>query len=147
MVANKGPTWLAPKLTNAIQDGMRMDVVDPRLSKTAEKADTWVPVDPGADGALAMGMARWIIAHDRPRPDLSAEPLADGRGSRQRADLERRDPSRPRRRGRTARRRRPPTWALSHRTPRRPTTTSSSTPSRATHGRPARSKLPYSTWM
>jgi anaerobic selenocysteine-containing dehydrogenase len=65
MVANKGPTWLAPKLTNAIQDGMRMDVVDPRLSKTAEKADTWVPVDPGADGALAMGMARWIIAHDR----------------------------------------------------------------------------------
>jgi anaerobic selenocysteine-containing dehydrogenase len=65
MVANKGPTWLAPKLTNAIQDGLRMDVVDPRLSKTAEKADTWVPVDPGADGALAMGMARWIIDHDR----------------------------------------------------------------------------------
>ncbi|MFU8868413.1 molybdopterin-dependent oxidoreductase, partial [Natronococcus sp.] len=65
MVANKGPTWLAPKLTNAIQDGMRMDVVDPRLSKTAEKADTWVPVKPGADAALALGMARWIVEHDR----------------------------------------------------------------------------------
>ena len=65
MVANKGPTWLAPKLTNAIQDGMRMDVVDPRLSKTAEKADTWVPVEPGADGALALGMARWILEHNR----------------------------------------------------------------------------------
>jgi tetrathionate reductase subunit A len=65
MVANKGPTWLAPKLTNAIEDGMRMDVVDPRLSKTAEKADTWVPVEPGADGALALGMARWILEHDR----------------------------------------------------------------------------------
>ncbi|WP_235271537.1 molybdopterin-dependent oxidoreductase [Halorubrum saccharovorum] len=65
MVANKGPTWLAPKLTNAIEDGMRMDVVDPRLSKTAEKADTWVPVEPGADGALALGMARWIIENDR----------------------------------------------------------------------------------
>ncbi|MFA9518233.1 molybdopterin-dependent oxidoreductase [Halopenitus sp. H-Gu1] len=65
MVANKGPTWLAPKLTNAIEDGMQMDVVDPRLSKTAEKADTWVPVEPGADGALAFGMARWIIEHDR----------------------------------------------------------------------------------
>jgi anaerobic selenocysteine-containing dehydrogenase len=65
MVANKGPTWLAPKLTNAIGDGMRMDVVDPRLSKTAEKADTWVPVEPGADGALALGMARWIIENDR----------------------------------------------------------------------------------
>ena len=65
MVANKGPTWLAPKLTNAIEDGMRMDVIDPRMSKTAEKADTWVPVEPGADGALALGMARWILEHDR----------------------------------------------------------------------------------
>ncbi|MFD1588877.1 molybdopterin-dependent oxidoreductase [Halorientalis brevis] len=65
MVANKGPTWLAPKLTNAIQDGMRMDVVDPRLSKTAEKAEKWVPVDPGSDAALALGMARWIIEHER----------------------------------------------------------------------------------
>ena len=65
MVANKGPTWLAPKLTNAIQDGMRMDVVDPRLSKTAEKGEKWVPVDPGSDAALAMGMARWILEHDR----------------------------------------------------------------------------------
>jgi tetrathionate reductase subunit A len=65
MIANKGPTWLAPKLTNAIADGMRMDVVDPRMSKTAEKATRWVPVKPGADGALAMGMARWIIENDR----------------------------------------------------------------------------------
>jgi len=65
LVSNKGPTWLSPKLTNALQDGMRMDVVDPRLSKTAEKADTWVPIEPGADAALAMGMARWIIEHER----------------------------------------------------------------------------------
>ena len=74
MVANKGPTWLAPKLTNAIQDGMRMDVVDPRLSKTAEKADTWIPVEPGADGALAMGMARWILEHDRHDVDYLRNP-------------------------------------------------------------------------
>lgn len=65
MVANKGPVWLAPKLTNAIQDGMRMDVVDPRMSKTAEKAEKWVPVKPGADGALALGMARWIVENER----------------------------------------------------------------------------------
>ncbi|GAB7092570.1 molybdopterin-dependent oxidoreductase [Halorubrum luteum] len=65
MVANKGPTWLAPKLTTAMRDGMKMDVVDPRLSKTAEKADNWIPVKPGADGALALGMARWIIEHER----------------------------------------------------------------------------------
>ncbi|MDR5672621.1 Molybdopterin oxidoreductase [Halalkaliarchaeum sp. AArc-CO] len=65
MVANKGPTWLAPKLTNAIEDGMKMDVVDPRLSKTAEKADEWVPIRPGADAALALGMARWILENER----------------------------------------------------------------------------------
>ncbi|WP_436925012.1 molybdopterin-dependent oxidoreductase [Halosimplex amylolyticum] len=74
MVANKGPTWLAPKLTNAIEDGMRMDVVDPRLSKTAEKADTWIPVEPGADGALALGMARWIVEHDRHDLDYLQNP-------------------------------------------------------------------------
>jgi anaerobic selenocysteine-containing dehydrogenase len=74
MVANKGPTWLAPKLTNAIQEGMRMDVVDPRLSKTAEKAETWVPVEPGTDGALAMGMARWILEHDRHDVDYLRNP-------------------------------------------------------------------------
>ncbi|AKH97029.1 molybdopterin-dependent oxidoreductase [Halanaeroarchaeum sulfurireducens] len=65
MVSNKGPTWLSPKISNALSDGMRMDVVDPRLSKTAEKAEKWVPVKPGADGALAMGMSRWIVENER----------------------------------------------------------------------------------
>ncbi|MFC7044679.1 molybdopterin-dependent oxidoreductase [Halobacteriaceae archaeon GCM10025711] len=77
LVSNKGPTWLAPKLTNAMQDGMRMDVIDPRLSKTAEKADKWVPVKPGADGALAMGMARWIIEHDRYDEEYLRNPTED----------------------------------------------------------------------
>lgn len=77
MVSNKGPTWLAPKITNAIEDGMQMDVVDPRLSKTAEKADTWVPVKPGADGALAMGMARWILEHDRYDQDYLSNPATE----------------------------------------------------------------------
>ncbi|MFB6093582.1 MAG: molybdopterin-dependent oxidoreductase [Halanaeroarchaeum sp.] len=65
LVSNKGPTWLAPKITNAQADGMRMDVVDPRLSKTAEKAEKWVPVEPGADAAFALGMARWIVENGR----------------------------------------------------------------------------------
>ncbi|WP_284139153.1 MULTISPECIES: molybdopterin-dependent oxidoreductase [unclassified Virgibacillus] len=61
MVANKGPTWLAPKLTNAIENGMQMAVIDPRLSKTAEKAHMWLPVKPGTDGALALAIGRTII--------------------------------------------------------------------------------------
>lgn len=65
LVSNKGPTWLAPVMTNALARGMKMAVVDPRLSKSAEKAHIWVPVQPGTDGALALGMARWIIENGR----------------------------------------------------------------------------------
>ncbi|MCL6522082.1 MAG: molybdopterin-dependent oxidoreductase [Firmicutes bacterium] len=64
-VANKGPVYLAPMLTNALARGMKMAVVDPRLSATAQKADWWVPVRPGADAALALGMARWIVENER----------------------------------------------------------------------------------
>lgn len=65
LVSSKGPTTVAPQITNAIQRGMKMAVVDPRFSKTAEKADVWVPVKAGTDAALALGMARWIIENQR----------------------------------------------------------------------------------
>ncbi|CEG29250.1 molybdopterin-dependent oxidoreductase [Bacillus sp. B-jedd] len=65
MTANRGPTTFAPQITNAIQRGMKMVVIDPRFSKTAEKAHQWIPVKPGGDGALAMGMCRWIIENRR----------------------------------------------------------------------------------
>lgn len=65
LVANRGPVWLAPMLTNALARGMKLAVVDSRMSKTAEKADIWVPVEPGKDGALALGMGRWIVENKR----------------------------------------------------------------------------------
>ncbi|CAM3982733.1 molybdopterin-dependent oxidoreductase [Mesobacillus zeae] len=65
MVANRGPTVFAPQITNAIERGMKVVVIDPRYSKTAEKADLWVPVKPGGDGALAMAMCRWILENNR----------------------------------------------------------------------------------
>lgn len=64
-VANKGPTWLAPALAEALARGMKLAVVDPRLSETANKAHWWVPVIPGTDAALALAMARWIIGNER----------------------------------------------------------------------------------
>lgn len=64
-VANKGPTWLAPKFQNALARGMKLAVVDPRMSKAAEKAHIWVPILPGTDAALALGMGRWIIENNR----------------------------------------------------------------------------------
>lgn len=38
--------------------------VDPRYSVTACKSDEWVPIRPGTDGALALGMAKVIVAEE-----------------------------------------------------------------------------------
>ncbi len=65
--ANFGPPGMAEKVTesHANRKGFKMAVVDPRLSKTAAHADWWVPIKPGTDGALALGMIRWIIENER----------------------------------------------------------------------------------
>jgi anaerobic selenocysteine-containing dehydrogenase len=39
--------------------------VEPRFSLTASKADQWIPIKPGTDGALALGIAHWIIKEKR----------------------------------------------------------------------------------
>lgn len=65
LTAQKGPTWLAPRIGAARERGMKMCVIDPRMSKTAEKADLWVPVRPGHDAALAFGIARWIVDNEK----------------------------------------------------------------------------------
>lgn len=39
----------------------RLVVVEPRLSVTAARADRWVPIQPGTEGALAMGIAHVIL--------------------------------------------------------------------------------------
>lgn len=41
--------------------GGRMDQIEPRLSKTAAKADHWISINPGTEGALALGLAHVII--------------------------------------------------------------------------------------
>ncbi len=64
--ANFGPPILAGLQTHgATENAMKWAVVDPRLSKTAAWADRWIPIQPGGDGALAMGMLRWIIESKR----------------------------------------------------------------------------------
>jgi thiosulfate reductase / polysulfide reductase chain A len=39
--------------------------IEPRFSVTASKADQWIPIRPGTDGALALGIAHWIIKENR----------------------------------------------------------------------------------
>ena len=53
--------YLPRILTQAIEHGARLVVVDPHLSDTAAKAQEWVAIRPGTDGALALAMARVII--------------------------------------------------------------------------------------
>jgi thiosulfate reductase / polysulfide reductase chain A len=35
--------------------------IEPRFSVTASKADQWIPIQPGTDGALALGIGHWIV--------------------------------------------------------------------------------------
>ena len=43
--------------------GCRVVVIDPRFSETAARADGHVPIRPGTDGALALGMINIILEH------------------------------------------------------------------------------------
>lgn len=64
--ANFGPPPISEKLTAGYTErGMKIAVVDPRMSKTAAKADYWVPIRPGTDAAFALAMGRYIIETNR----------------------------------------------------------------------------------
>ena len=63
--ANYGPPQRVPKATDALVNGRKFAVIDPRCSKLAAKAWKWIPIKPGEDAALAMGMIRWIIGKER----------------------------------------------------------------------------------
>ncbi len=51
----------ATAVIEALQRGMRLIVVDPRHVGLAGKADLWLRVRPGSDGALALGIAGVMI--------------------------------------------------------------------------------------
>ncbi|HKV05043.1 MAG TPA: molybdopterin-dependent oxidoreductase [Candidatus Acidoferrales bacterium] len=53
---------------------------EPRISQTAASADEWIPVQPGSDGALALGIAHIIMAEKWRRSSVGdhAATLIDG---------------------------------------------------------------------
>ena len=61
--ANQG-LWESRELIDAKKRGCKLVVVDPNFTETAQKADEWIPIQPGADGALALAMCRVIIDED-----------------------------------------------------------------------------------
>jgi anaerobic selenocysteine-containing dehydrogenase len=51
----------ATAVVDALKRGMRLIVIDPRQVGLASKADLWLRVRPGTDGALALGLANVMI--------------------------------------------------------------------------------------
>jgi anaerobic selenocysteine-containing dehydrogenase len=49
-------TGMAQRVAEARVRGMRHVAIDPFLSPSAEKADEWIPIRPGTDGAFALAM-------------------------------------------------------------------------------------------
>ncbi|MBI2917473.1 MAG: molybdopterin-dependent oxidoreductase [Chloroflexi bacterium] len=54
-------SWDAAQSAEARLRGMKLVVVDPRFSVAASKADEWVPIRPGTDAALALGMINVML--------------------------------------------------------------------------------------
>lgn len=64
--ANYGPPNRSVRLTqNLVSGKTKIAVVDPRFSKLASKAWKWMPIKPGMDAALALGLMRWVFENDR----------------------------------------------------------------------------------
>ena len=60
---NPGASWIAQarQVADARARGAKLVVVDPRRAGAANKADVWLRVRPGTDGALALGIARVVL--------------------------------------------------------------------------------------
>ncbi|MBI5710865.1 MAG: molybdopterin-dependent oxidoreductase [Candidatus Eisenbacteria bacterium] len=55
--------WLPRAMRQGRQGGGRLVVVDPVFTHTAAKADEWVPIRPGTDGALALAIGHVLVEH------------------------------------------------------------------------------------
>jgi anaerobic selenocysteine-containing dehydrogenase len=59
--ATDSPPINLRKILEAKDRGTKIVVIDPLKTYTAEKADEWIGIRPGTDGALALGMAHVIM--------------------------------------------------------------------------------------
>ncbi len=60
---NPYATWpaVAARISRAKSYGAKLIVIDPRKSRTVDKADLWLQVRPGADGVLALSMIHVML--------------------------------------------------------------------------------------
>lgn len=65
--ANQG-LFESRALLEAKKQGAKIIVIDPAFTETAQKANEWIPINPGTDGAMALAMCQHIIdngLHDK----------------------------------------------------------------------------------
>lgn len=59
------PSWCSVHSMHLVEEakekGCKLVVIDPIVTQTASKADLYIQIKPSTDGALALGMARWIL--------------------------------------------------------------------------------------
>jgi anaerobic selenocysteine-containing dehydrogenase len=64
---------LWPFITEARRNGAKLVVIDPYRTRTAECADWYLPINPGTDAALALGMMHVIIGENLHDADYVSE--------------------------------------------------------------------------
>ncbi|HEX2773099.1 MAG TPA: molybdopterin oxidoreductase family protein [Micromonosporaceae bacterium] len=78
--SSNGSLWTVPDVPGRLRAlqarGGRFVVVDPRRSRTARAADRHVPIRPGTDAYLLLGMVHELFARDLVAPGRIAEHLA-----------------------------------------------------------------------
>jgi anaerobic selenocysteine-containing dehydrogenase len=78
--SSNGSLWTVPDVPGRLKAlqarGGRFVVVDPRRSRTARVADRHVPIRPGTDAYLLLGMAHELFARDLVAPGPLAEHVA-----------------------------------------------------------------------
>ena len=76
LVLTVGSNFLESSLTSsreffeAKEAGARMVTVDPHFSTTASKSNEWIPIEPGTDAALFLGMISYILDNDLANKDF-----------------------------------------------------------------------------
>jgi anaerobic selenocysteine-containing dehydrogenase len=53
--------WMDHAVTDARERGMKVVVIEPRLSHVGAKADMWIPVRPGKDVAIVLALSKLLI--------------------------------------------------------------------------------------
>jgi anaerobic selenocysteine-containing dehydrogenase len=80
--ASNGSMCTAPDFPGRIEAirarGGKLVVVDPRRSRTAEEADEWLPIRPGADALLLMSIVNVLFADGLANPGPVVAALVDG---------------------------------------------------------------------